>query len=139
MFRCPDCGQAHEIVAKLPNEEKGTFLLNEEMSEMTLIVLGTPIEEDHPKQKEYEQMVGDIDQSQEITCPECGFQDTLKNYIDAFNDPLRYFDTDQLCHCGGELYMDNIPGTSNYGWVCEECGWVKPNAVVSGAEGVNYD
>ncbi len=68
-----------------------------------------------------------------LTCSECDGTGTTNDWIRAFEDPTIFFEMELLCHCGGELWMDQIPGTSQYGFVCEKCNWVKPNAKVSGA------
>lgn len=135
MFRCPDCGQAHKIVVEFQDGEQGLLELSKDAKDMKLIIHGQEITEDHEFRDAYEQKIDSINQEQEIICPECKFGDTLANFIEAHEDPLKYFEVEHLCHCGGELCMDNIPGTNKFGWVCEEedCRWVKPNAVVSGA------
>lgn len=113
-FRCPQCGQAHEMVTA-----KYTFTMDKEMTKI---------------------LVDDIDPTggihitwnEEVTCKECSTANDIQDWVTAFEDPLMFFDMEQLCHCGGELWMDQIPGTRNYGFVCEKCNWVKPKAVVNG-------
>lgn len=114
-FRCPECGQAHEMIVK-----DSKFTMNKEMTELK--INGEPFFDG-----------AGIDGDQDVTCGECEGTHDIQNWILAFKEPLRFFETEQLCHCGGELWMDQIPGTRNYGFVCDDCNWVKPKAVVSGA------
>ena len=69
----------------------------------------------------------------EIVCAKCDEELSLMDARNAFNEPGQFFDAENLCHCGGELWMDNVPGTKNYAFVCEKCDWVKPRVAVSGA------
>jgi RNA polymerase subunit RPABC4/transcription elongation factor Spt4 len=116
MFRCPKCGQAHEM--------KWADTVLTQNKEMTKIfVNGTEAENVQ------------VTPTLEVTCNNCNETNTVEEWFDAFAEPLKYFEMEhgQLCHCGGELWMDQIPMTSSYGFVCEKCEWVKPNQKVSGA------
>jgi hypothetical protein len=151
MIRCPNCGQAHSMTV----EYKGDVYLvklNEEMTEQTLFVNGVPADGKNPKREEWIKQFEKIPVDTVVKCDECHEvkttvqrvvkdgdmtteklkHNTIKDWLDAFEDPLKFFEMEQLCHCGGELWMDHIPGTTQYGFVCEECNWVKPRATVSG-------
>lgn len=118
-FRCPSCGQAHEMEL----DGKTLITMNKEMN--TIFVNGEELTDGQTLQ---------VGGCETIKCHECHESDhTPEEWATAFTDPLKYFDMEALCHCGGELWMDQIPGTSSYGFVCEDCNWVKPKAKVSGA------
>lgn len=42
-------------------------------------------------------------------CKRCCQEDTVEKMIEAYNDPMKYFDTDNLCDCGGEIWMEYRP------------------------------
>lgn len=117
-FRCPSCGQAHKMIV-----DGAVVTMNEEMTILT--VDGQVLEQG----QEIELMFPD----DYLTCPECDGTGTTQDWVRAFEDATIFFEMDLLCHCGGELWMDQIPGTNQYGFVCDKCNWVKPNAKVSGA------
>lgn len=116
MFRCPNCGQAERI-----NFNGMVITQNEEMTKVYV---------DGEERKGIKLAPGF-----EIECHKCPEGNPSEKWMEAFEEPLMYFEMehDQLCHCGGELYMDVIPGTRKYGFVCEKCEWVKPKKEVSGA------
>ncbi len=114
-FRCPQCGQAHEMIV---GEHRLT--MNKEMTELYM---------DGEKDPEGLDITGSL----LVTCTECNEESPVETWKDAFDEPLMFFEMEQLCHCGGELWMDQIPGTRNYGFVCDKCNWVKPKQVVSGS------
>ena len=116
-FRCPNCAQAQEMMMTNGDEQ---YTMNKEMTEMYY---------------EGKQLVEPFQciASEPMTCRACDETSDFENWVTAFNDPLAFFEMEQLCHCGGELWMDQIPGTRDYGFVCEKCEWVKPHKRVSGA------
>lgn len=115
-FRCPSCGQTHEM-RTAPNE---CYTMNNEMTNMSY---------------NGDDVISELEMLPSVSaeCPECNEANDFANWARAFKEPLVFFETENLCHCGGELWMDQIPGTRNYGFVCDDCNWVKPKAVVSGA------
>lgn len=113
-FRCPNCGQAHEM-------EFNCILLNMNETMNELYVNGT---------KATHLTISNL--NMEVICSHCNEASKIKEWIEAFEEPLKYFEMDNLCHCGGELWMDNIPNTKTYAFVCEKCNWVKPKQIVSG-------
>lgn len=115
MFRCPSCAQAHQMKI----DDQTIFTQNKEMT--TLYLNQNEVESDTT-----------LRSNPDVACTKCHEVNPLKLWEDAFADPGRYFDADNLCHCGGELWMDQIPGTSTYGFVCDDCKWVKPKHTVSG-------
>lgn len=41
-----------------------------------------------------------------IECPECGSRMSYEDAVDAMENPMKHFDTDRLCSCGGEIWND---------------------------------
>lgn len=39
-------------------------------------------------------------------CMTCGHKDLVWKMQDAHADPMKYFDTNNLCDCGGEIWQD---------------------------------
>lgn len=135
MFRCPSCAQAHEIRVVLKNGEPYAVRQNKEMTEVIFHNGMIEIDKDHALHESTEKRIKEeTDMEQLVECPECQEVNTLANYIEAKVDTLKYHEMndDQLCHCGGELWMDQIPGTPKFGFVCDKCSWVKPKKVVNG-------
>jgi len=69
-------------------------------------------------------------------CLLCGQKSINDIYRRAFVHSIDYFDIEQMCSCGGELWMDKLPN-GRYGLQCEKCGWIKPNVSYSGSENIN--
>ena len=116
-FRCPACGQAHVM------RVDGFHLeMNKEMNVLTI---------DGAKLSEGSKLY--VPEGHMVSCEECDEANLSENWVLAFEDPTMFFDMEALCHCGGELWMDQIPLSNQYGFVCEKCNGVKPNAKVSGA------
>lgn len=40
------------------------------------------------------------------TCHVCGTKNKIKVFKDAYNEPMKHFETDNLCVCGGEIWND---------------------------------
>lgn len=132
MIRCKECGQSKAFSLKNANGEDIHFELNE----INTHVVKADTEADVLEQEialavETALLAAD---ELEITC-KCGHTQDISEARTAFEDPLEYFETENLCHCGKELWMDQIPGTRTYAFICddEECGWIKPKGAVSGA------
>lgn len=39
-------------------------------------------------------------------CHMCGHKGKIKSFKSAYNEPMKHFDTDNLCYCGGEIWND---------------------------------
>lgn len=134
MFRCPNCGQSQKMKVSLPNNEEMTLYMDANTEQYAMVVGGAL----HPKSEEkgqfYKEQLLNTDASQLTQCHNCYDTHEIEVWIEAYKVPLKYFEMAELCHCGGELWMDQIPGSNKFGFVCEDCEWVKPNKVVSGAE-----
>lgn len=44
--------------------------------------------------------------SYQVKCMTCGHKGLVKQFIDAYDNPMKYFDSDNLCECGGEIWND---------------------------------
>lgn len=138
LFRCPKCGQAHKMMM-ITSEAYVVLTQNDRMTETYLNVdagaLGmTRVPSDHP---DFDPIVQSIEQYPAegmIACDECKGIAPAKDWFYAAEEPLKFFETENMCHCGGELWMDKLPGSDRFGWTCDDCGWIKPNALVSGGE-----
>jgi hypothetical protein len=69
-----------------------------------------------------------------LQCPRCDAVHPFVKWNDAWINPGDYFEADDLCACGGELWWSHLPDRPAYAHVCERCGWVRPKAIVSGTE-----
>lgn len=135
MFRCPNCAQCQSIDLVLKNGEKYKVIMNKEMDKATFSNGILTIDPEHALHESVSKRVKEeISLEQNIECPKCNEVSTLEKFLDAKENTLNYHEMpdNQLCHCGGELWMDNIPGTTKYGFVCDKCNWVKPKKVVNG-------
>jgi predicted RNA-binding Zn-ribbon protein involved in translation (DUF1610 family) len=142
MFRCPHCGQAQEIVL---NERMSVINVNEKkdghgLEGTYLAVQGslpdTWTEVNREAKDEFKLMIVQFYPTGDIPCvnPDCGELEHIDNWLKTWEDPLYsgHLESENLCHCGGELWMDKIEGTNQYAFICEDCGWVNPNTKVSG-------
>lgn len=138
MIRCKECGQSREFELTNVGGQIITFTMNE---------LGTVIE----KASIIDNSIGETATEEEIivaveaailasselnmTCSRCKAEENINVLRTAFEDPLEYFESENLCHCGKELWFDKIPGTNIYALICddEECNWIKRTGAVSGA------
>jgi hypothetical protein len=141
MFRCPGCAKVY----KMPLNQDYSLLANRNMDKFH--VIKEPFYKDGNLARAFANMheVKDIfdvaaflhekksPAVQDAKCPSCGEVHTIQEWQDALENPMDYFDAENLCGCGGELWMDRIPFSNKYGMVCEKCEWVKPNVVVSGS------
>jgi hypothetical protein len=136
MFRCPDCGQGKEIGFKGKEGENILLTLKNTMDGIESVVSEGEVFTEEESFEAFKQQLDKADQEQSIECEKCHVDRyTLNEWKEAKTDTLKYLEMEdnQLCHCGGELWMDQIPGTTSYGFVCEKCEWVKPKQRVSGA------
>lgn len=133
MFRCPSCGQGKEMYFKGTRGERLHVVMEDDMEKVNHVFYKYTHYREGAEDK-FLKMIPKVI-GQEIDCPRCPEAHTLEQWLEAKTDTLKYLEMEdgQLCHCGGELWMDQIPGTTQYGFVCEKCEWVKPKKTVSGA------
>ncbi len=117
MFRCPSCGQAR----RMPSRN------GEYYQPMTMDITFSLIKNLPPV------IVTELNVCDVVVCPVCDQPNISVSWKEAWDNPMKYFEADNLCHCGGELWMDQVEGTPQYAFICEKCGWVKPKSAVSGA------
>lgn len=139
MFRCPSCAKVHKL--KLTNNH--SLLISRDMDRLwiakepiRLVDLHTSVENDLAavaKALEARNLALDLKEDNSLECVCCGEWNTFEQWNHAWKFPGDFFDADQICQCGGELWYDRVPGQNFYALVCEECGWVKKNKVISGA------
>lgn len=136
MFRCPKCGQGKEMHYRGTRREELILTMKNTMEEIEEIFYKHTHYRPEAAKERVDQYLAMLEKNQDqtIKCPSCESNEyTLEQWREAKTEPLKYFEMENLCHCGGELWMDQIPGTTSYGFVCDKCNWVKPNAKVSGA------
>lgn len=145
MFRCPQCAKSHKL--KLTNGH--SLLMPKSM--LILYIVKEPIEMtskfipvtntilDVAKALEEHDLRFDFQDGTKLQCFMCKEWSEFDDWVKAWDLPGDYFDADNLCTCGGELWYDNVPGTHYFGLVCEECGFVKPRSAISGGADVNNE
>lgn len=147
MFRCPFCGQAHSINIDLVGERLWSSLYHpidivdgyyecQESEEVFVITITESSIEIGYEDGSYvpvfqgTELVLDIMEDR-FNCPECGSEFWIEHWIECFKDPLKYrFESEDLCACGGELYMEQIEGTKKIQWKCEKCNWAKLEKII---------
>lgn len=144
MFRCPKCAKVHKLklvgvdYAILPTTDMDEFWLVREpfytgnlAKAFMNMLIKMDLDPERAGYNEKGELV--IQPSTACKCSFCDHEDAFDVFLDAWQNPINYFDAENLCHCGTELWMDRVPKGRGYGMVCERCGWVKPNSVVSGS------
>lgn len=139
MFRCPACAK----VTKLPLTKGHTLLAHKDLNRWT--IEKTPVSIPG-KVAEVTSLSDLIDKLNEhgleldaqgdnyLECYICQVASKFEAWVKAWDFPGDFFDADQLCGCGGELWFDKIIGSNRFALQCETCGWIKPRAVISGHE-----
>lgn len=61
-------------------------------------------------------------EDKEITCPKCGSPSSTELWKKAYENPAEFFDTLQLCDCGGEIWYTISPGQKSGRLECDRCG-----------------
>lgn len=139
MFRCPSCAK----VWKLPLQHDLCLFMNKDLNKITIeyqpIRWSGPYKVIEDLEHLADTMVQDnnlqfID-ADNIPCPTCGNIHSFVKWNEAWNTPGDFFDGDQLCSCGGEMWFEKVPGSNRYALACEDCGWEKPKVRISGGEG----
>lgn len=145
MFRCPACARVWKLkltnnYALLANKNMNRFDIVKEPIRITgkMATLYGETQDDlvislatHLKGTGLQlQSKGD----HYLECSACKCWSKFEAWLKAWKSPGDFFDGDQLCACGGEMWFDRIPGSNRYALICEDCGWVKPRVVISGHE-----
>ena len=130
-FRCPSCGQG--ILIKINNKnmlivrditgEKPTLydvevvelpkLYEEEILKDSLIL----VYKDLLELKNEEKLLVDTDENT-CTCPVCGIEEPIKTWIEAYENPMKYFNHMNVCDICGEEGDIVITQTGN-SLICE--------------------
>ena len=141
LVRCPKCGQAHCLAVSSGSK---VYMMERQFSsnEFGIIAefdsLGSQdfvnmcCKEDTNKQLYFEdlqalKLLDDkdfaVNNDTEIFCPVCHESNTFETWKDAFENPLKYFETEHLCDaCGGEKLEKLIKKKKVY--ACDSCGLV---------------
>ena len=80
----------------------------------------------------YVALQGEPLDSHTATCLYCNHTDTIEHFSLAFRQPLNFFESETLCGCSGELWMERDVYRNRYVMMCDRCGWIKPNHSYSG-------
>ena len=142
LVRCPKCGQSHVLAVKsgssiyvmrkfYAHSSKDEFRLVAELSSTNISeLLNMSCKENTDKKAYFEdiqnmKMINDkdfvVNNDTEIFCPVCCKSDTFLEWKEAYDNPLKYFETEHLCDaCGGEMIAKIIKEEKRY--VCESCG-----------------
>lgn len=147
LIRCPNCGQAHAAIIKVGND---WFLMRKNLEKDTFDVVAKyddNVSENLDKYcckenadskdklaffKDVQKMKIDnkykdtdmvVDNDTDVLCPVCRYNGNFSEWKDAFQNPLKFFETENPCFvCGGEVTMlaeKNGSSTSK----CESCGY----------------
>lgn len=140
MFRCPCCAKVWKLrltggYSLLAHKDLNRWQIVSEPVKLTGTFIDVKDLMDLAEKMDELGITFDFKGDNFLECPSCLNWSTFEAWHKAWNFPGDFFDADQLCGCGGELWYDKIPGTSRYALICEECGWVKPRAIISGHEG----
>lgn len=135
LVRCPKCGQAHSLIVK---DGKKLFLMRKnydrkefqiiseaELSQINQLLCyeNKFVEcfEDLQNAKAIEDKDFAVTNESELFCPVCHQSDTFINWKDAWENPLHFFETDNICEiCGGEVSM-SVKKDGHEGGICNKC------------------
>jgi len=142
MIRCPECGQALSFRANIKHIKEN---YKEPLPICVVAVYpGIISDEAHVKAQlasasvrqpmwiDFEDLMALPDTEISLTCVGCGFREDVSEFINAFDFPSDYELEENMCYCGEELYLENIPGTTKMNFICDSCGWVNPKGSVFG-------
>lgn len=136
-FRCPYCGQAHELKftydardLTIKQNKQLTERYIEEVDKSSIVHQTFKYEEGS---ESYDQLITKVFNEMDVACWTCRKTAPKWRWTHAFDKPLLYFQTEEICHCGGELYYQKIVGTDSFGMVCEKCGDYDKNKRMSGS------
>lgn len=139
LVRCPNCGQAHCLAVPSGNH---IYLMRRDFkdNEFGIIAeldslnsedfINVCCKPDTDRKAYYQDLQNmsflyntdfAVNNDTEIFCPVCCQSDTFFNWKDAYENPLNYFETEQLCDaCGGEKIDRFIKKKHIY--QCDKCG-----------------
>lgn len=139
LVRCPHCGQAHCLAVNAGNKiyvlerdfDKDEFNIIAEFDSLTSNgFIGMCCKEDTDRKAYFEDLQSAriityedfaANNDTEVFCPVCCTSNSFMEWKDAYENPLKYFETEHLCDaCGGEKVEKLIKDTKKY--VCEKCG-----------------
>lgn len=139
LVRCPHCGQAHCLAVNAGNKiyvlerdfNKDEFNIIAEFDSLTsdgFIGMCCTADTDRKAYFEDLQSVGVLsyedfaaNNETEVFCPVCCSSHSFMEWKDAYDNPLKYFETEHLCDaCGGEKVEKLVKNKKKY--VCEKCG-----------------
>lgn len=141
LVRCPHCGQAHALIV---HDNTGLYLMRKDYAKNEFIVIAeytnndesfmnACCKEDTDRKAYFEDLQGfpelsDITQfnvtnDSELFCPVCHESNSFSDWKDAYENPLNFFETEQLCDaCGGEKLPKLIRKKKVY--CCDKCGLI---------------
>ena len=94
MYRCPTCrARGHFYVRKLGFH----YVVNQGetfVSDKVDVTLG----KNGMKANEFPNYT--------MTCKSCNSRHKVKEFMEAYAEPMKLFDTNNLCDCGGEVWQD---------------------------------
>lgn len=138
LVRCPDCGQAHclaihsdKIYMMRKDYDKNEFgIICEFDSLQSQDFIKACCKKETNRNFYYQDLqkikfitTSDfaVNDDTEIFCPVCCTSNSFGEWKNAFQNPLEYFETEQLCDaCGGEKLEKFIKKSKYY--VCDKCG-----------------
>lgn len=118
-FRCPDCGQSAVLYANgqpvVRDIVNGQDCFSVDFDKNSSLQLSY----EHACQNSGEQVRFMVGEGLESECPSCGGVHPTQTFVDAYYNPLNYFETEDLCPlCGKELLLETSSGTTYLS--CEE-------------------
>lgn len=147
MIRCPCCGQSSKAIVHIDNEFyylRKSKNKNKETFDTIMVMqseeeVNNIIKPEDSDILDYHHDIMDIkipsklkntdlnvDNNTELLCPICNETKKFNEWVDAYNNPLDYFETDMLCDiCGGEA-VEKINKDKTKVIICECCGYEKP-------------
>lgn len=144
LVRCPECGQSHAIVVAAggcmylmrKDYKANEFITITEIDARDKEALVNMCCDDNTDRLKYFNDLQQfdkmsdydfaVDNDTEIFCPVCrNANASFIKWKDAYENPLKYFDTEYLCDvCGGEL-TEKVVKRGSYTH-CEKCGFEAP-------------
>lgn len=145
LVRCPQCGQAYALIVK-DGDKLILMRRNFDTNEFEIVAEAneSQIEEiiaSEGKYQEYFKLMQDsvvidssdfaVNNESEIFCPLCHLSDTFYHWKDAWENPLHFFEYEDVCDiCGGEMSYSvsrdsKGKNPDKYIKVCNQCGRTK--------------
>ena len=140
LVRCPKCGQAHCLAVSSGSR---IYMIERQFSsnEFDIIAEFNSFEdlefinmcckEDTDKRLYFQDLqslkpLADkdfvISNDIEIFCPVCHESSSFEEWKDAFENPLKYFETEYLCDaCGGEMSVLKADDDGSIVYICNKC------------------